>query len=256
VDRAGAASFTELVARPERGRVFAQEVRAGLGDVGPSGRTRLDAIVRWLQDVAYADVEDAGFAEAGYWVVRRTRLRVERFPRFRERVRAETFASGLGRVWAERRTVLRGADGARADAVALWVFIHPESGRPMSVEGPMGDAYLEATGGRRVSARLRQGAPPAAVQRRPWRFRVGDLDLAGHVNNAVYWSAVEEVLSAGEDDPQALDAELEHRAAGQAGAAELLVDGPALWITQGDGEVLASAIVAPGRGPSGPAAGG
>jgi acyl-ACP thioesterase len=107
-----------------------------------------------------------------------------------------------------------------------------------------------------VSARLRQGAPPAAAQRRPWRFRAGDLDLAGHVNNAVYWSAVEEVLSAGEDDPQALDAELEHRAAGQAGAAELLVDGPALWITQGDGEVLASAIVAPGRGPSGPAAGG
>ena len=249
MDRAGAASFSELVARPERGRVFGQEVRAGLGDVAPSGRARLDAIARWLQDVAYADVEDAGFADAGYWVVRRTRLRVERFPRFRERVRAETFASGLGRVWAERRTVLRGEDGARADAVALWVFIHPETGRPTSVEGPMGAAYLEATGGRRVSARLRQaGPPPPAAQRRPWRFRTGDLDLAGHVNNAVYWSAVEEVVGAGDNDPEGLDAELEHRAAGRPGAADLLLHGPALWIVQGDGEVLASAVVEPAAG--------
>ena len=46
-----------------------------------SGRVRLDGLARWLQDVAYADVEDAGLAERAVWVVRRTRIRVERFPR-------------------------------------------------------------------------------------------------------------------------------------------------------------------------------
>lgn len=245
MDRAPIAAFTELVPPPARGRVFRQEVRPGLADVAPSGRARLDTMARWLQDVAYADVEDAGFAELGFWVVRRTRLRVERFPRFRERLQADTFASGLGRVWAERRTVLRGEHGARVDAVALWVFIDAATGRPMSLEGSVGDAFAEAAGGRRVSARLRQQAPPPAAERRPWAFRASDLDLAGHVNNAVYWTAVEE-LFAGRQEPAAIDAELEHRAAAPAGAAELVVEGDALWIAAPDGgEILASAVVGP-----------
>lgn len=246
MDRAPAApAFTEIVPPPQRGRVFRRQVRPGLADVAPSGRARLDAMARWLQDVAYDDVEDAGFAELGFWVVRRTRLRVQRFPRFRELVQADTFASGLGRVWAERRTVLRGEAGARVDAVALWVFIDAQTGRPMSLEGSVGDAFAEATGGRRVSARLRQQGPTAGAERRPWAFRASDLDLAGHVNNSVYWTAVEELV-AGREEPEAIDAELEHRAAAPAGPAELLLDGDALWIAAADGgEVLASAVVAP-----------
>ena len=75
-----------------------------LADCAPSGRMRLDALACWLQDVAYADVQDAGMDEAAVWVVRRTRIRVNRFPRFGERFDLTTFCSGLGRMWAERRT--------------------------------------------------------------------------------------------------------------------------------------------------------
>ena len=75
-------AFTEIVPPPRRGRVFTSGARAGLADCAPSGRIRLDALARWLQDVAYDDVEDAGVAGAAVWVVRRTRLRVARFPRF------------------------------------------------------------------------------------------------------------------------------------------------------------------------------
>ena len=69
--------LTELIDPPARGRVFAQTARAGLAECAPSGRMRLDALARWLQDVAYADVEDAGVADTAVWVVRRTRMRVE-----------------------------------------------------------------------------------------------------------------------------------------------------------------------------------
>ena len=45
----------ELVAPPADGRVFRHPVAAGLADVAPSGRARLDAVARWLQDAALAD---------------------------------------------------------------------------------------------------------------------------------------------------------------------------------------------------------
>ena len=73
-------------------------------------------------------------------------------------------------------------------------------------------------------------------------FRVADLDLADHVNNAVYWQALEERLADGAPEP--LDAEIEHRAAADVGEATVLTDGPSLWIADGDGEVLASLFVA------------
>lgn len=231
--------FTEIVPPPERGRAFEGRAQGALADCAPDGRVRLDALARWLQDVAYADVEDAGVAEAGLWVVRRTRLRVERFPRFRERVALRTFGSSVGRVWAERRTSLRGDGGARAEAAALWVFVDP-TGRPLTLDEAM-DPYRESAGDRRVSPKLRQPPPPDTAERAPWHFRFADLDFADHVNNAAYWEPVEEWLAPAM--PPALDAELEHRAPAPAGDATLLTDGPALWIADADGaELHASAI--------------
>ena len=110
-------SFTELVGPVAGGRLHEDRFQGGLGDVAPSGRVRLDTIARWVQDVAYADLEASGLADRAAWVVRRTRLKVERFPVFREAVTATTFASGFGRMWAERRTTLVGHT-ARVEAVA------------------------------------------------------------------------------------------------------------------------------------------
>jgi hypothetical protein len=59
-------------------------MRPGIADADGDGRCRLDAMARWLQDIAYADLIDAGFEGEGAWIVRRTRIRVEAFPRFGE----------------------------------------------------------------------------------------------------------------------------------------------------------------------------
>ena len=105
-------ALSELVPRPDRGRSFEREVVPGLADATASGRVRLDAIARWLQDIAYADIVDAGLAGRGAWVVRRARLRVEAFPRFGEPVVVRTFCSAAGRVAAERRTTVSGGAGS------------------------------------------------------------------------------------------------------------------------------------------------
>ena len=67
--------------------------------------------------------------------------------------------------------------------------------------------YAEAAGGRPVSTKLTLPDPPADAERIAWPLRAVDVDLHGHVNNAVYWQAVEEVLTI--DGP--LSAELDYR---------------------------------------------
>ena len=69
-------ALNELIGPPADGRIFEQAARTGFADCAPSGRMRLDALARWLQDIAYADVEDAGMAALAVYVVRRTRIRV------------------------------------------------------------------------------------------------------------------------------------------------------------------------------------
>ena len=104
----------EILPRADGVRAFAGPAFAGIADCAPSGRVRLDALARWLQDIAYLDVLDAGLESVAVWVVRRTRIRVNRWPRFAERFELTTFCSGLGRMWAERRTDVRRPGDRRA----------------------------------------------------------------------------------------------------------------------------------------------
>src|SRR5437764_1139236 len=161
-------------------------MRPGLADCSPSGRIRLDALARWLQDVAYADVEDAGLAPMAVWVVRRTRICVRRFPRFGEAFSLATYCSGLGRMWGERRTtvVREGQTEADVESVALWVHLDPISWRPIPFNDREAELYGSAAAGRRVSARLRHPGPNSGGPSGSWTFRAVDLDIAGHVNNA------------------------------------------------------------------------
>jgi acyl-ACP thioesterase len=244
-----AAVLSELVPRPEQGRVFEQTFGSGFADCAPSGRLRLDALARWLQDVAYADVADAGLAGRAVWVVRRTRIRVERFPRFGEQCRLATFCSGLGRMWAERRTSVTrpGESDSDVEAVSLWVHLDPESWRPVPFSADEAQLYGASANGRRVTARLRHPQPRAAgnglEQRSGWVFRGTELDIAGHVNNAAYWQPLEEELL-GRGDPERVDAEVEFRTPAQPGEKHLLREGPHRWIVSVEGETHASILLA------------
>jgi acyl-ACP thioesterase len=255
----------ELVPRSPKVRAFSQPRQPGFADCAPSGRVRLDALACWLQDVAYADVEDAGLAQAAVWVVRRTRIRVNRFPRFGERFQLTTFCSGLGPMWAERRTDVApvGQDGTPAgehgapageaappavEAVSLWVHLDTTEWRP----APLTQAEITTYGGaapdRRVSARLRHPAPPALPALdggTPWAFRLTECDIADHVNNAAYWTPLEEELLT-QADPERIDAELEYRTPAQAGSKRVLSRGDRRWIVGDGGEVHASLLVMSG----------
>lgn len=236
----------ELVAPPERGRVFSEPpVRPGLADCAPTGRVRLDALARFAQDIAYADAEDARLSRRAAWVVRRTRMRVDRFPRFGERLELATFCSGLGRMWAERRTTIAGDGGGEVEVVSVWVHLDPLRGRPTPLTEEEIAMWGESTAGRKVTARLHHPSPDGTEDSFPWRFRATECDLADHINNAAYLQPLEdELLRGGGGELESIDVEIEYRSPAQPGDKLVLREGARRWIISPDGEVHASLIVA------------
>jgi acyl-ACP thioesterase len=185
----------EYVDLPAAGRVYRSSRRVHLGDVDAAGTVRLEALARFLQDVATDDADDAELSEArGVWVLRSSDLEFVRPPVYHEAVELATFCSGTGPRWAERRTRLVGDRGALVDAAALWVFVDRESGRPLALDDDFHVRYAESAAGRRVRGRLVHDAPPADADWREWPLRTSDFDVLDHVNNARSLEAVEDEL--------------------------------------------------------------
>jgi acyl-ACP thioesterase len=195
---------------PAAGRSFRHLRRIRLSDMDARGRLRLDAVARYLQDVAIDDVEETGWgAPEHLWFVRRIVVDVLA-PFLDDRdVELVTWCSGTGAVAAGRRWSLTGDRGGRIEVDSVWIHLGPDQ-RPARLRDF--GAYTEATAGRAVSTKLALPDPPAGAPGQPWPLRLADVDLHGHVNNAVYWQAVEERLAAAGCDPRLpLRAELDYR---------------------------------------------
>jgi acyl-ACP thioesterase len=229
--------MNEIVPVPEVGRVFEQALRPGLADAAPSGRVRLDALARWVQEIAFADVDDAGVLQQSAWVVRRMRIRVERFPQWGDHVQGRTFCSGYGRLWAERRVDFESENG-RVEIAGVWVHLSPQTRLPVPLPPAFDDIYAPSAQGRKVKARLRHPNPSGDEPKREWFFRRSDTDVADHVNNAAYWEAIEERLG----DPESFDGEIEFREPAQPGLVEVRAGDGIVWIASADGRVHASVV--------------
>jgi acyl-ACP thioesterase len=170
-------------------------------------------------------------------------MRVDAFPGFGEAVSVRTFCSGAGRLAAERRTSLSGS-GGDVEAVATWIHVDTETLRPLRLGEEFTRVYGESAGSRRADFRLRHPGPPSDATRTPWRFRAADVDVAGHVNNAAYWEAVEELLMDG-PDPRLADLEIEYHEPAQPGDALVLRAPGGAWIQAPDGTLHASIVGLP-----------
>ncbi len=218
----------EFVARPPRGRMYSTTRRVHAGDVDGSARLRLQALAHFFQDVATDDVADAGVtSRAGVWMMRRVEVEVFDLPRFGDEVTLDTFASGTGPRWAERRTTMRRADGVLAgilaEGVAVWVFVDPVRGRPLSLPAEFDAVYGPSAEGRRISGRLGHPKPHAEATNRLWPLRECDFDVLDHVNNARYLEAVEDELAARVPGQRVVRASVEYRGAVERGEAVTLV---------------------------------
>ena len=209
------------------GRRFSHVRRARLSECDPRGRLRYDAMACWLQDIAADDVRDAGLGDAdGLWLLRRINIAVTSWPRYREDVEVVTWASGTGGAVAERRTSM--GSGA-VEATAVWAAVDPHTMRPIRLTDRFYDIYGASSAGRRVTARLTHPDPPEGAIARDWPLRYTDLDRVGHVNNAAYLAAAEDIFEG--DPPKQL--EIEYRTAlNPTPTPQLLTTSTAMWFVQ------------------------
>jgi acyl-ACP thioesterase len=192
---------SQLVPEPRVGRVYRSQRKIRLADVAVDGRLRLDAMARYMQDIASDDVDDADADDNLLtWVVRRTLIDIERQFSADRTASLATWASGAGSHWAARRTSILGDGGGRVEAESIWVLLDRASGRPARLPARFDDLYGPSGLGRKVSAKLELPPEPApAAMRVRWPIRVSDIDTLGHANNAVYWAAIESGLAVGHD---------------------------------------------------------
>jgi acyl-ACP thioesterase len=239
--------MTAFLPEPPSGRLYAGRRIVRSTDVTPSGRLRLDALARYLQTVAEDDLADSGLLGPAVWLVRRCSLLIRGLPAMGDRVTLRTFCSGTGPRWAERTTTLAGEAGDLLQACAVWAAVSPESGRAIPPGPEFEKVYGESAQGRTASVRLRHRRPGGPMRSRPWPLRAADFDTAGHVNNAIAWAAVEDLLAELAWLPGR--AEVEYQREIRPGCEpRLATDSDAgqamLWLLDGD-RPLASAFLAP-----------
>ncbi len=141
---------------PGAGRQYRASRLVRLSDVLPSGEARLDAVARYLQDVAADDGRDAGIANHMAWLVRKTVISLRRRPHLEEPLDLVTWASGSGARWAERRTTISILGDPVVEAASLWVCVDLATMRPSRLPDRFWTMYGEAVGDRVVSSRLRR----------------------------------------------------------------------------------------------------
>jgi acyl-ACP thioesterase len=223
------------------GRRFGARRPIRLSDFDPVGRLRLDAVARYLQDIAADDVLDAGWSpDEHVWVVRRTELDVVRPFAGDESVEVETWCSGIAAAAASRRYTIRGDRGGLIEAESVWIHLDHDL-QPLRLGERFLAVYGASAEGRRTSTKLTLPAAPADARRAPWVVRAADIDRLGHMNNAAYWIAVEERWGHRATAPLRLT--LEYRRPIDLGEEVALCDADGfLWLVV-DGEARAAAAI-------------
>ena len=235
----------EFAPVPENGRVYRESSLVGPGDVAADGRAHLDAIVRWIQEVAYADVADVQLTEPGAWVVRRSDVLIHRVPQFGERIELATFCSAVGASVAERRARIEGAEGGEVDAAVLWVHIDNELRTPKRFTEEFISIYGPSANGRRARSGLHHPPPPEAATRSRWRFGAADVDLANHVNNVAFVRILVDVVL-GTSATDGLRLEAEYRQPAPAGDASVLSTDDQIWVVGSDDKPVYASLTLSG----------
>lgn len=158
--------------------------------------------LRYMQEAAFDASAAAGFDAVRYqamdrsWLIRETEIEYYRPVRYGDSISVETWVVDLRRIRSRRAYDLRLVDSGKpvARASTDWVFLELSSGRPVTIPAELKTAFMpEGVPDPPPRDRFPQASPPPngpyrQLRRVEWR----DLDAAGHVNNAIYLSYVED----------------------------------------------------------------
>jgi acyl-ACP thioesterase len=178
--------------------VFDRQWPLRVADVDATGRLRLDAACRHIQDIGTDQLREMGFEETHpLWIVRRTMVDLLRPIEFQDMLRLRRWCSGTSNRWCEMRVRVDGRKGGLIESEAFWININRETQGPARISDDFIEGLQKTTDVDRLrwKAYLKPGLRETADQIREFPIRFTDIDIFDHMNNSVYWSVVEDYLS-------------------------------------------------------------
>lgn len=180
----------------ENSLVTSQEFTVASWDVDAHNRLTTAAIGRFMQEAAETNARSLGFGfdelhrQNLGWILSGLLIRIDRFPRFRDTVRVETWPVDIIRRRALRDFRLLDADGAEfGAATSTWYCVDLERRRPVDLDQFRVVAWLsELRAVDRDCARLPAVENAEAEVAVPMRW--SDLDLNDHLTNTRYQDLV------------------------------------------------------------------
>lgn len=157
------------------------------------------AFLRYMQDIAAMDAEDAQLGGDGFWVVKRTVIAFTQPVPVHTRLTLKTFGLGFSRITAQRGYEARHADEPESEpllsARTLWVYLDAR-GRPTRLPEHTAHIWLPDEP---LAPQPEVPLPPLPAQPAETfttSVHFSAIDLASHLNNA---AAVEMLDDAGWD---------------------------------------------------------
>ena len=178
--------------------VFGREWPLRVGDIDRTGRLRLDAAARHIQDIGQDQLRELGFEETHpLWIVRRTMVDLLRPIEFQDMLRLRRWCSGTSNRWCEMRVRVDGRKGGLIESEAFWININRETQMPSRIADDFLEGLHKTTSVNRLRWKgyLKPGSRDDATEIHEFPVRVTDIDLFDHMNNSVYWSVIEDYLA-------------------------------------------------------------
>lgn len=152
------------------------------------------SILHFLEDVATSHSESVGLgidrlleARTG-WVLNHWFLRMERYPRFGEKILVQTWPSKFEHFYATRQFNIEDSEGRRlGQASSLWIYLSLDTKHPLRIPQHFEAAYgLDSSRSMDVPFQkyLKLTGVDAGVN---FHVRRSDIDTNGHVNNVRYF---------------------------------------------------------------------
>ncbi|WP_099023680.1 acyl-ACP thioesterase domain-containing protein [Mycolicibacterium palauense] len=197
-DKATAGLTSAMMAVPDpHPDVFDRNWPLRVGDIDRTGRLRFDAACRHIQDIGQDHLRELGFEETHpLWIVRRTVIDLIRPIEFQDMLRLRRWCSGTSNRWCQMRVRIDGRKGGLMESEAFWINISRETQGPARISDDFLEGLQRTTDVDRLrwKAYLKAGSRDDAQEIREYPVRVSDIDLFDHMNNAVYWTVIEDFL--------------------------------------------------------------
>lgn len=169
------------------------KTKIGYSTLDSQGELKIVSILNLLQDTASEHASDMGVSgfdlarENLAWVIARYQIEIKASPAWREEIAIETWRTPINNLYELRQFKISDHNALEiVTARAFWVMVKKANSRPVRLSRYMPACYL--------AQKTTQDTPPFKKLREaarvdfelPFKVRMHDLDLNGHVNNAIY----------------------------------------------------------------------